>query len=351
LYICFSTVQHSMTNKNTTGISIQVNSGETKLQQLINELLRTINTQYKQGDVLPSVNTLNKELGISRDTVFKAYRELKRRKIVDSTPAKGYYVNRELKKILLLLDFYSPFKDIVYREIEKKLDTTYSIDLVFHHYNRKLFDSVILESAGRYNAYIVMNFDTKRLEISNILKKIDPSKLLLLDIPVENWKDFDKTKYNYVWQDFDEAVFHSLIKIKNRIKRYRVFYIVNPDRLKHPDITIEAFYRFCRKNKVKCNAIDSSADLKVIDGDCYFILRQRDLNAVLSQCVENNFKPGKNIGILAYNDSPLYEFVSCGITVISTDFKKMGEKASQFIIEGKNMKEIIPTKIILRKSL
>ncbi len=351
MYICFSTVQHSMINKNSTGISIQVNSGETKLQQLINELLRMINTRYKQGDVLPSVNTLNKELGISRDTVFKAYRELKRRKIVDSTPAKGYYVNRELKKILLILDFYSPFKDIVYREIEKKLDSIYSIDLVFHHYNRKLFDSVILESAGRYNAYIVMNFDTKKLEICDILAKIDPSKLLLLDIPVENWKDFDKSKYNYVWQDFDEAVFHSLTKIKDRIKQYRVFHIVNPDRLKHPDITIEAFYRFCRKHKVQCNTIDSPADLKAIDGDCYFILRQRDLHAILSQCYDNNLEPGKHVGILAYNDSPLYEFVSCGITVISTDFKTMGEKASQFIVEGKRMNEIIPTKIILRKSL
>ncbi|MFC2138141.1 GntR family transcriptional regulator [Bacteroidota bacterium] len=168
-----------MDNYQTIDISIVSNSGETKLQQLTNELLRVINTQYKEGEGLPSVNVLSKDLEVSRDTVFKAYCELKRRKIVDSTPTKGYFVSRDIKKVLLILDYYSPFKDVVYREVENNLDDSYSIDLVFHHYNKKLFESVILESAGRYNAYIVMNFDTKNLEISNILKKIDSSKLQL----------------------------------------------------------------------------------------------------------------------------------------------------------------------------
>lgn len=340
-----------MSNDQTYNICIDSNTGETKLQQLTNALLSLINTSYSEGDVLPSVNVLSKKLQVSRDTVFKAYSELKRRKIVDSTPTKGYFVNRDIKKVLLILDFYSPFKDIVYREIENNLDETYSIDLVFHHYNEHLFESVILESAGRYNVYIVMNIDTKNLTISNILKKIDPAKLLLLDIPINKWKDFQKEKYNYVWQNFDEAVYTSLSKIRNRINKYSSFHIIIPDHLQHPIITLHAFNKFCEENKIPGFVINSSKDIDVSDNEAYFILRQRDLYTVLSQCKDKKYKVGKNVGILAYNDSPLYEFVSNGITVISTDFKEMGKKASQFIKNGINIKETIQTRIILRKSL
>ncbi|MFC2138142.1 substrate-binding domain-containing protein [Bacteroidota bacterium] len=157
--------------------------------------------------------------------------------------------------------------------------------------------------------------------------------------------------YNYVWQDFDEAVFDSLSEIKDKIKRYSKFHFINPDRLQHPRITLNAFNRFCNENDITGNVINSTKEINITDGDAYFILRQRDLYTILSQCKEKKYEVGKNIGILAYNDSPLYEFVSCGITVISTDFKEMGKKASQFIKGGITIKETIPTKIILRKSL
>jgi len=222
---------------------------------------------------------------------------------------------------------------------------------VFHHYNSRLFDSVILESAGKYNFYVVMNIDTKTLKIADILKKIDSSKLLLLDIPVNHWNNLQPERYNYIWQDFDEAVFNSLSEIKDRIIKYKTFHFINPDRLQHPLITQHAFVEFCKQNAIQGNIINSSKNINIKKKEAYFVLRQRDLNAILLQAKEKKIVIGKDVGILCYNDSPLYEFVSNGITVISTDFKKMAHKASQFIIKGSKMKEIIPTKIILRNSL
>lgn len=69
------------------------------------------------------------------------------------------------------------------------------------------------------------------------------------------------------------------------------------------------------------------------------------------KCKTRQFEVGSDVGILAYNEIPLYEFVSSGITVISADYREMGRKASLFITNGKTLKEIIPTKIILRNSL
>ena len=340
-----------MTIKNTISISLNNNSPETKLQQLINEIIRVIHTDLNEGDSLPSVNTLSRKLNISRDTVFKAYRELKKRQVVDATPTKGYFVNREMNRILLLLDYYSPFKDIVYREIEKNIGKDYSVDLVFHHYNKRIFESVILGSIGRYNKYLIMNFDICEFEICEVLRKIDPSKLLLLDIPVRHWKDFDLKKYAYVWQNFDEAVYNCLSDISDRIKKYNSFNLIIPDSLHHPPVTIQAFEQFCSKNHIKSGIINDLSVFDVNERDAFFVLREKDMATLLKMCKDRNYATGIDIGILAYNELPIYEFVSSGITVISTDFREMGRKACRFITDGEDVKEILPTRVIIRNSI
>ena len=42
---------------------------------------------------------------------------------------------------------------------------------------------------------------------------------------------------------------------------------------------------------------------------------------------------GQDVGIVSYNDTPLKELL--GITVISTDFKTMGETAAYMILKDK----------------
>ena len=77
-------------------------SSQTKLQQLIHAVSEAINLGIlKEGDFLPSVNQMNKDSGISRDTIFKAYSILKQRSIISSTPTKGYFVTSESYRIFV----------------------------------------------------------------------------------------------------------------------------------------------------------------------------------------------------------------------------------------------------------
>ena len=119
--------------------------------------------KYKSDCTLPSINKLSREYQVSRDTVFKAFIDLKDRGIIDSTPGKGYYVTNKLTNILLLLDEYSPFKYSLYNSFIKKLSINYKVDLLFHQYNERLFNTILRESIGRYNKYIVMNFNNEKL--------------------------------------------------------------------------------------------------------------------------------------------------------------------------------------------
>ena len=160
-----------------------------------------------------------------RDTVFKAFIDLKERGIIDSTPGKGYYVTNKLTNILLLLDEYSPFKYSLYNSFIKKLSINYKVDLLFHQYNERLFNTILRESIGRYNKYIVMNFDNEKL--SPHLYKIDSSKLLLLD-----FGKFDKKDYSYVCQDFDDSFYHALAALKEHLRKYQRLVLLFPEDIK-----------------------------------------------------------------------------------------------------------------------
>ena len=150
-----------------------------KVTQLADALSQAISRkEFLEGDSLPSINQLSAEYGVSRDTVFKAFLDLREKRLIDSTPGKGYYVINRQKNILLLLDEYSAFKNTLYNSFIKKLSQSYKVDLWFHQYNERIFNIIMHDAIGRYNYYVVMNFDNEKF--SPLLHKITPSKLLLL---------------------------------------------------------------------------------------------------------------------------------------------------------------------------
>ena len=72
----------------------------TKVKQLADLISQDISMgRYKVDDALPSINQLSRDYKVSRDTVFKAFIDLKERGIIDSTPGKGYYVVNRQKSI------------------------------------------------------------------------------------------------------------------------------------------------------------------------------------------------------------------------------------------------------------
>lgn len=54
----------------------------------------------KQGEYLPSIRGLAKELRISVITTMKAYEELEKRGLVTAVQGKGYYVNAQDSELL-----------------------------------------------------------------------------------------------------------------------------------------------------------------------------------------------------------------------------------------------------------
>lgn len=317
----------------------------TKVKQLADLLSQDISMGvYKSGDLLPSINELSQTYKVSRDTVFKAFLDLKERGVIDSTPGKGYYVMGKLTNVLLLLDEYSPFKYALYDSFVKRLSHTYKVDLLFHQYSERLFNTIIRESLGRYNKYIVMNFDNERF--SPNLYKIDPSRLLLLD-----FGKFDKKDYSYVCQDFDEGFYDALCQLKERLRKYhKLVMLLSPESL-HPRSSQEYFEKFCKDYRFSSGVAVDVDTLEVRKGMVYIAVRQVDVVAIIKKSRVAGLRCGVDFGLIAYNDTPAYEVIDQGITALSVNWERMGQKAAGFVLTGKQVQEYLPTEVRLRGSL
>lgn len=326
-------------------IQIDKTSFASKVLQLADAIQSAVqHGRYAAGDALPSINELSRSQGIARDTVFKAYKELIRRGVAESSPARGYRVLGGDSKVFMLLDSYSPFKDELYNAFVQALPSNYKVDLAFHHYNFNAFRAIIADSIGKYNQYVVMNFNNEK--ISAVLKKIDPSKLLILD-----WGDYRSESYSYVCQDFGEQPYRCFEQALPLLRKYNTFVYVSPDDCAHPEITFRYCEQFCHRYDFSCERLSRLTDTDVISGKAFLVFRQKDLVQLLRICRQKKLQTGRDVGLIAYNDTLLYEVIENGITSISTDFRQMGQTAAHFVASREMVQVVVPTSLIVRGSL
>ncbi|HWS00559.1 MAG TPA: GntR family transcriptional regulator [Prolixibacteraceae bacterium] len=322
-----------------------LSSGVSKVQQLVDALLRSIN--YKmllEGDPLPSVNDLMKESGLSRDTVFKSYSELKRRGIVEAIPNKGYFVTRSQKKVFLFLDTFKAYKEVLYNSFKQNLPKNTMVDINFHHYNFELFKSIIHNSNGKFNSYVIMNFNHP--EIPGIIQEIDPEKLLLIDWAIHSQPDQAR-----VYQDFGESVYNCLASGWHLLRKYDEVVCVYPEYTFHPFESVEQVNKFCTDNHLDFSILYNIEELDIKVGKVYFVFEDIDLASILEQANRKKFRLREDFGLISYNDTPMKQFIADGITVISTDFKLMGKKSAEFAESNEKIDFLVPTELIIRESL
>ncbi|MGN0153899.1 MAG: GntR family transcriptional regulator [Lachnospiraceae bacterium] len=82
-------------------MKILQNSGVPIYQQIADQFKEDIlSGRMKQGEYLPSIRGLAKELRISVITTMKAYEELEKQGLVTAVQGKGYYVNAQDTEML-----------------------------------------------------------------------------------------------------------------------------------------------------------------------------------------------------------------------------------------------------------
>ena len=128
--------------------------------------------------------------------------------------------------------------------------------------------------------------------------------------------------------------------------------LIYPDKAvyPYPRRILHGFRKFCIEHKLDFEVLDKIYDDMILkNGDLFITIEEADLVNLVKQVREDEYKLGSDIGIISYNDTPLKELL--GITVISTDFKVMGETAANMILNKQKGKVKMPFNFIDRDSL
>lgn len=331
-------------------IKVDSKSSIPKYLQIVNSISKAVEeNKIERGEQIPSINQICEEYSLSRQPVLVAFKELKARGIISSSPGKGYYIAAtEVKpdhKIFLLFDELNAFKEVLYNSFKALMEDKGTIEIFFHHHNTRVFETLIRESIGSYTSYVVMPIPNQ--STTPLLKEIPEDRLYILDIS----KDTLGQQYPSVCQDFEKDVYQSLHSGLELIRKYRELVLVFPDVIANPKEIIAGFKAFCKDNEVNYQIINSLSEKELVEKDAYLVIDDNDLVNLILQARALNLKPGQDFGIISYNDTPLKKVVGEGITTISTDFAAMGRSMAEMILSKKHQQIHNPSTLIKRASL
>ena len=180
------------------------------------------------------------------------------------------------------------------------------------------------------------------------LEKIKQEKLIILD----NIKPELNGALGEVYQDFENDIYSALNEGFSKISKYQKIILVYPEKAvyPYPRRILHGFRKFCVEHKLDFEILEKVYDDMILKrGDLFITIEEADLVNLVKQVREDEFKIGNDIGIISYNETPLKELL--GITVISTDFKVMGETVAEIILNKKKLKLKVPFNFIERDSL
>ncbi|MCM4173478.1 transcriptional regulator [Arenibacter sp. TNZ] len=342
-------------------LKIDENSRIPKYRQIVDSIINNIsNGNLKIDDKIPSINSFSEEFILSRDTVEKAYQILKERKIITSIRGKGYYIARtkliSKVNILFLINKLSAYKMRIYNSFINTIGGNSHTDLHIYHCDNSLFLNLLEKNINVYDYYIIMpHFKTDDLkhlsyteEAIKAINGIPKDKLILMD---NNNLEIEGNIVE-IYQDFENDIYNALKEGLPKISRYGKLILVYPEKAvyPYPRRILHGFRKFCAKHKLDFEILDEIFDDIILKkGDLFITIEETDLVSLVNQIRDKEFILGVEIGVISYNDTPLKELL--GITVISTDFKVMGETASRMILNHEKGKIKNPFNFIDRNSI
>lgn len=339
------------------GMEINSESRTPKYKQIINFIINQIEKgKLIEGDRIPSINETSEEFYLSRDTVEKAYSFLKDRNLIVSVKGKGYFVsNADLVSkvnVCLIFNKLSAYKKIIFNSIIQTLDTNASVDLYVHHCDNELFKSILTKKIGQYNYYVIMpHFQPIDSEMLALIQKIPEDQLVILDRMAPGLEG----KYGSVYQDFKNDIYNALESALESLRKYQKLVLVFPidDMYPYPHEIEQGFRKFCVAYDFEFDVIDEfSPDREISQkGEAFIVIEDTDLVNLVKAVRSNRWEIGQDVGIISYNETPLKEVLAEGITVMSTDFEKMGQQAAQMILDRDFKQVENPFLLIKRKSL
>jgi DNA-binding transcriptional regulator YhcF (GntR family) len=304
------------------------------------------NGKINHEERIPSINELSEKNGVSRDTIEKAYKILRQRNLIFSVKGVGNFVSINIAesrlKIIFLINKSSFYKMEMYNAFAASIGKAAYVDLYIYNSDDRLFSDFLKKNLNTYNYFVIMPDFTNKQEkhvnyTTNIIKeikKISKDKVIILDNCYSEISD-GLTIINHDWRKDIFIALHTGLK---KIMGYKKIIFIYPEKsfFSYPKDVLKGFIDFCEIYHLEFEIIYKIPnELKFEKKELYITVKDSDLVLLLEQITEKNKAVGTDVGIISYDDTPLKALL--GITVMSANFKALGEKAAEHILNNKTI--------------
>ncbi|MDP9076677.1 MAG: GntR family transcriptional regulator [Bacteroidota bacterium] len=334
-------------------INIDEYSITPKYLQISNSILRGIEEKkIDKDDILPSINDLSIALEVSRNTIERAYKELKRYNVIKSIAGKGYFISatsfNQPVKVLLLFNKLSSHKKIIYDAFAETLGSNAAIDFYIYNNNFNVFKKLLANSIEHYSKLVIIpHFIESGENAIAVINELPKDKLILMDKLLEGLTG----NFGAVYENFEQDIYFALEQLVEQLSKYHTLKIIFPEHSYYSKEILTGFLNFCGKYAFEYGIIHSLKNETLQPGTVYINLMEDDLVELIEKIIGDKLKIGEDIGVISYNETPLKKIILNGITTISTNFKLMGEKTAEMVLNNGKEHVAIPFKVTYRNSL
>jgi len=323
-----------------------------KYKQVVDLIISDIEAGiFKKGQRVPSINETSEELLLSRDTVEKAYVYLRKNGILSSVRGKGYYVNQVRShkqiKVALVFNKLSNYKRSLYYSFVETMGNKADVDVFIYNYDINKFEEIIDKQYKNYDFFVILpQFNKDSEKGAELIRKLPRQKVLLIDRNLDVLKD-----YPVVYQEFEKDIQTALNQGIDLLRKYEKINLVFPTTEYYSKNILRGFQIFCQINELEFSIIHQLHREDVIKNQAYVLISDDDLYNFVKISKSKQWKLGREVGVVAYNDNPVKEILEDGITTITTNHNEIGRIAAEMILH-KNFHRIkSPFSFIRRNSL
>ena len=139
-------------------------------------------------------------------------------------------------------------------------------------------------------------------------------------------------EYGAIYENFENDIYNALEEALPNLSKYNTLNIILPEYTYHPIEISTGFCKFCQEYAFNYKIVHNISKEQINKSEVYISLMEEDLVTLIEKIVDQNLELGKDVGVISYNETAIKKIILNGLTTISTDFKMMGEKAAELIL-------------------
>ncbi len=324
-----------------------------KYLQISNSILQGIDDKkVEKDDILPSINDLSVALEVSRNTIERAYKELKKFGAITSITGKGYFISNtdfsQPIKVLLLFNKLSSHKKIIYDAFAQTLGSKAAIDFYIYNNDFNFFKKLLADKIDRYSKLVIIpHFIENDENARDVINELPKEKLILMDKLIDGITG----NIGAVYENFEQDIYYAMEQLLDKLSKYHTLKILFPENSYYSKDILTGFLNFCRQYAFDYDILHNLGKETLQPGTVYINLMEDDLVELIEKIIYNKMEVGRDIGVISYNETPLKKIILNGITTISTNFRMMGEKAAEMVLNNTREHLAIPFQVTCRNSL